>query len=154
MNPNLSKLIDLRNRIQQITDVCIDCERNVLTKSDLKVPTRNHIGQPKSECRKCRKCLSNENDLRAHAKAELERQIANEEAEENRNEIIKNFKKLSESPENVNMKEVWKILRNIFPKFKHPLPIAKRNFKGKLITVLDDIKTLLLKEYSQRLRKA
>ena len=153
INPILSNLIDRRNKIQQNPEVCINCETRFFTKSNLNVPMIKHRGQSKSECGKCGKTFSNEDHLRAHTKSELEKQIADKEAEENRNKIIKNFKNLSENPENVNIKEVWKLMRKVFPKFKPPVPTAKRNFRGKLVTDLDEIKELLLQEYSHRLRK-
>ena len=65
---------------------------------------------------------------------------------------MRNFKKISENPENVNIKEVWKLLKHKFPKFQTPNPIAKRNYNGKLITDLEEIKSLLEKEYTDRLR--
>ena len=136
-SPKLSKLIDLRNKLQSHSDLS--------SKLDKKSST-------KFECGKCGKSFSTEGLMRTHTIQELENEIAEIEAEENRDIVMKNFKRLSENPENVNIKEVWKILRNIFPKFKTPIPIAKRNYKGELITDLQQIKYLLLKEYSQRLR--
>ena len=46
-----------------------------------------------------------------------------------------------------------KLLRNVFPKSKPTLAIAKRNFRGKIITDIEEIKDLLEKEYCQRLRR-
>ena len=152
INPVLAKLINLRNKIQQNAEVCIDCERRISTKSNIKGHTVDHKGQPMVKCGKCGKNISNEVHIRAHKIKELEKEIVDLESEENRNIIMKNFKKISENPENVNLKEVWKNLRNIFPKFKSSLPIAKRNFEGKLITDTEEIKLLLEKEYFQRLR--
>ena len=115
-----------------------------------------------NKCRHCGKRFDQKNHLKVHGKrhtdgyvkiADLEKEIADIEAEENRQRIIESFKTLSENPENVNIKEVWTILKKICPKYKVPLPIAKRNFKGKIITDLTEIKKLLKKEYTQRLRK-
>ena len=94
--------------------------------------------EPKEiECTICEKMFTKQSNFEDHEKIhvshyndieEVEKEIADLEAEENRNIIIKNFKKLSENPENVNLKEVWNILKKICPKFKTPVPIAKRNF--------------------------
>ena len=83
---------------------------------------------------------------------EIEETIADVEAEESRNIVMENFKKFSDNPEYVNIQEVWKLMKNICPKYEAALPIAKRNFKGKLTTDPGEIKTLLAKEYKQRLR--
>ena len=74
------------------------------------------------------------------------------EAKENRDFIVQNFKQFSENPENVNLKEVWKVLKKIEPKHKSSLPIAKRNHKGKLVSSPYEIRKLLSKKYKQRLR--
>ena len=78
--------------------------------------------------------------------------IAEVEAAENREKIIKQFKYFSENPENIEMQKMWKCLKNICPKVKPVLPSAKRNFKGKIISGKKEIKILLAKEYKNRLR--
>ena len=65
---------------------------------------------------------------------------------------MKHFKKFSDNPESINIQEVWKLLKNVCPKYGAPKAIAKRNFKGKLETNPVEIKKLLAKEYRQRLR--
>ena len=47
---------------------------------------------------------------------------------------------------------MWKVLKSICPKYEHVLPIAKRNYKGDLISDPDELRILLAKEYKQRLR--
>ena len=74
------------------------------------------------------------------------------EAEENRNKIVKNFKTYSDDPENINMQEMWRILKRIFPKAGSSLPVAKKNHRGKIVSGAKDIKKLLAKEYKDRLR--
>ena len=82
----------------------------------------------------------------------IEKEISCLEADENSELIMKNFKRFSENPENVNLQEVWKVLKTIGPKYTSPIPIAKRNFKGKLESNPAEIKKLLAQEYKQRLR--
>ena len=65
---------------------------------------------------------------------------------------MKHFKKFNDNPENVNITEMWKALKKVCPKFKSNVPVAKKDFKGKLITEPKEIKKLLAKEYKQRLR--
>ena len=65
------------------------------------------------------------------------------------NETIKKF---SDNPEAINLQEMWKVLKNIGPKFKSSVPIAKKNHKGELVSHPKEIRKLLGKEYKQRLR--
>ena len=82
----------------------------------------------------------------------LENEISKMEAEENREMIMKQFKKFSDNPEAINLQEMWKVLKNIGPKFKSSVPIAKKNHKGELVSHPKEIRKLLGKEYKQRLR--
>ena len=83
---------------------------------------------------------------------EITNEIYEIEAEENRNKIVKNFKTYSDDPENINMQEMWRILKRIFPKAGSSLPVAKKNHRGKIVSGAKDIKKLLAKEYKDRLR--
>ena len=83
---------------------------------------------------------------------ELSKQIFEIEAEDNRNKIMKNFKQFSDNPENINMQQMWKNLKRIWPKTGYSLPVAKKNHKGKIVTGPKDLKILLAREYKDRLR--
>ena len=83
---------------------------------------------------------------------EVEEDIAEREAEENREILIKNFKPLADNPERINLKEMWKLNSKLWPKNSICLPVAKKNFKGKLLSSPKDIKNLLSLEYKNRLR--
>ena len=48
----------------------------------------------------------------------------------------KKFLKFSENPENVNLQEIWKVLKSLGPRFKNTNPIAKETIKEKLYLVL------------------
>ena len=74
---------------------------------------------------------------------EIDKTIAEIEAKEKRNKILKNFQTLSKNPENVSLPKVWKLLKKISPKSSPTLPTAKRNHKGKIISGPKEIKTLL-----------
>ena len=82
----------------------------------------------------------------------LNNKIADMEAEANRNTIVKNFAKFSKDPENINMSGMWKLLKKVFPQGNLSLPVAKKNHKGKVISGAQELKTLLAKEYKERLR--
>ena len=82
----------------------------------------------------------------------INEEISNLECAENRKKIIDNFKELGENPENINMEKMWKLLKKMWPK-QTSKSTAKRNHIGKIISGPKEIKTLLSKEYKERLRK-
>ena len=83
---------------------------------------------------------------------ELNLAISYLEAKENRDLIMNNFKTYSDNPENVNLSQMWKTLRKLWPKCGSNLPSAKKNHKGKVISGPRGLKKLLAKEYRERLR--
>ena len=83
---------------------------------------------------------------------ELCKLIAGEEAEQNRAKIMENFKHLSEDPEEINIKEMWKLFKKLWPKSGVTVPTAKRNHKGKIVTGPREIRNVLTQEYKERLR--
>ena len=87
-----------------------------------------------------------------HKIKNIENRIAKIEAEEKRLIVLKKFKRFSDNPENVNLQEIWKVLKSLGPKFKSSNPMAKRNHRSKIIFNSDQIRALLAKEYKQRLR--
>ena len=83
---------------------------------------------------------------------QLNEKISELEANDNREKILKHFKRISEDPEKVNLSQMWKNLKKIWPKTGTNLPSAKRNHQGKIITDPHSLKLLLAKEYRERLR--
>ena len=78
--------------------------------------------------------------------------ISIEIAEENKAKLVENFKRLSEDPEQINLQQMWKRMKKLWPKEGSTVPTAKRNHKGKVVTGPRDIKNVLAKEYKDRLR--
>ena len=66
--------------------------------------------------------------------------------------IFKNFKDLSENPEKINLQQMWKLSKKVWPKHSQTLPTAKRNQKGKVVSGPREIRKLLATEYKDRLR--
>ena len=64
---------------------------------------------------------------------DLEEKISSIEAEENRKQILNNFKYFSENPESIQMSRMWKLLKRIWPKFNSQ-STAKKNHKGDIIS--------------------
>ena len=96
------------------------------------------------------KDCDNPDDKRKLDKLNIE--IASIEAEENRGKLMENFKYFSDNPEKIDMSKMWKLMKKLWPKHGNNLPTAKRNHKGKLVTGAREIKSLLGKEYRERLR--
>ena len=84
--------------------------------------------------------------------SEINEIIAEEDAKENRAKIINNFQSLSENPENMNLQQMWKLCKRLWPKLVTALPTTKRNCKGKIVSSPRDVRNVLSKEYKDRLR--
>ena len=69
--------------------------------------------------------------------------ISEMEAEERRNEIVKRFKSYSDNPEAINMQQMWKVLKTLWPKCGVTLPTSKRNHQGKIVSRPSAIRKLL-----------
>ena len=71
--------------------------------------------------------------LTIEEKTELEEKISKIEAEVNRKKILKNFKYLSENPENIQMSKMWKLLKkiglSIIPKLQQRKTIKEKLFQ-------------------------
>ena len=65
---------------------------------------------------------------------------------------MENFRQISEDPERVNLHQMWKKMKKLWPKEGVTVSTAKRNHKGKIVTGPKDIKNVLAKEYKDRLR--
>ena len=83
---------------------------------------------------------------------ELNELISDIEAKENREIIMENFKHYSDNPESINLSNMWKIVRKLWPKCGSTLPTAKKNHRGQIISGPSELKKLLAKEYKERLR--
>ena len=100
-----------------------------------------------------RNMLSRNQDQESKTKVkEINHKISCLEAEDNRNKLVKKFKCFSDNPENLNMPQMWKLLKKIWPKVGISLPTAKRNHMGKIVSGARELKILLAKEYRERLR--
>ena len=82
------------------------------------------------------------NKTDSKVKFDIDEMISNEEAEENRAKIVENFRQISEDPERVNLHQMWKKMKKLWPKEGVTVPTAKRNHKGKIVTGPKDIKNV------------
>ena len=165
ISKKISYLIDKRNKLNTVG--CF-CDKRFGREENLKTHSKKHEGN-NFFCGECEKTFRSRkvfrNHLRLHRRAQeieckfcgdkkaaISIAIAEEEASENRDQIMKQFKYLSENPENIVMQKMWKILKTICPKQKPNLPTAKKNFKGKIVSSKKDIRNLLSKEFKNGLR--
>ena len=96
--------------------------------------------------------VQSDNPIRKKKLDVINHKISNMEAEDNRNKLLENFKFFSDNPESINMSKMWKLLKKISPKVGKSLPTAKKNHRGRIISGARGLKTLLAKEYKERLR--
>ena len=82
----------------------------------------------------------------------LEKTISDIIAEEEMYKINQ-FKKFSVIYGSVNVSEMWKLKKKLWPKKCQSIPTGKLNHQGKLISAPEDLKQLLQKEYGERLRR-
>ena len=83
----------------------------------------------------------------------MEMAISDMEAKLNREKIIKYFKAFSDDPEKINLQQMWKTLKRLWPKVESKIPSAKKDHKGRIISEPNALKQLLAKEYRERLRE-
>ena len=90
--------------------------------------------------------INKDNKLQNKAEELLRRQ----EAINHMNVIKNNINSIKNSKN--SQSAIWKVKGNIFPKIKPPLPVAKRNLAGKLITNSEELKKVYLKHFHHRMR--
>ena len=135
-------------QIENWKSILIKCIR----KSFKKVRIRKK-SKPFDVPAKVRKYIDIRNQLPPNLDVEkLELSISNIEAKLNYEKIVQNFKTFSENPEKINLQQIWKIMRKLWPKVEAKLPSAKKNYRGQLISEPNELKKLLEKEYIERLR--
>ena len=64
------------------------------------------------------------------------------EITKNLKKVTENFGKLSEGQDSLNTNGMWGIKKKVFPKNANQLPVAKRDFNGKIITNPELLKEL------------
>ena len=82
---------------------------------------------------------------------QIEEEIAETLAMEGRNKAFQ-FKKFSAENGSVSVTDMWILKKRLWPKKNETIQTGKINHKGKLVTSPEDIKSLIYKEYNERLR--
>ena len=81
----------------------------------------------------------------------IEKQISEIFAEECRAKAL-NFKQFCVQNGSVNVQEMWKLKKKLWPKHSGLIPTGKINHQGQLVTSPQDFKNLLTEEFNERLR--
>ena len=101
LNKEMTELINQRNKLLKMKKVnCKKCEKEAKLKMLRVQCTENHEE------------YENEIEL-------IEKNISNIEAKENRELIFKHFKNFNENPEAINIGQVWKLMKKIWPRPRH-----------------------------------
>ena len=85
------------------------------------------------------------------AKNDAEKLLKDEQAKSNMGKIYNNINSLKTTKN--SQKSIWKLKNKILPKIKPPLPVAKKNIAGKLITNNEELKNVYLTHFHHRMRK-
>ena len=83
----------------------------------------------------------------------VDKKISEILSRENRDKIAKTFRKLNTYPDEINQNQMLKCFKHMFPKEEvNNLPSAKYNHFGVLVSTENELKELLTKEFTERLR--
>ena len=82
---------------------------------------------------------------------EIDQKLTITVAEENRKQVFDNFEKISNTDGTTNNNGIWALKRKLFPKIAENLPIAKKDFNGRLISSQKELLCLYLDSYRHRL---
>ena len=83
---------------------------------------------------------------------DIEEVISESCAESNRKLVVENLGHLSSTDGSVNTNGMWKIKKKIFPKHNKALPVSKKSIAGRIVTNPEELKSLYLETYRNRLR--
>ena len=97
---------------------------------------------------KNRKKAIKQNDI--DSKIESESQLKQEQHKNGLNRIMKNMSILRKSKN--SQQSIWDIKKIFFPKIKPPMPVAKKNLQGKIITNPNELKNVYLEHFKFRMR--
>ena len=83
---------------------------------------------------------------------EVEKQLANTVCKANFEKVVENLSLLGNDQQSFSSEGMWKAKKKVFPKHNKPLPVAKEDENGRLISCPEELKNLYLKTYIHRLR--
>ena len=84
-------------------------------------------------------------------KIEIDNEIAEILAKEEMTKAQK-FKQYCAEDGSILVSKMWKLKKHVWPKHRETLPVGKLNHQGRMVSSPTEIKDLLVKEYTERLR--
>ena len=126
----------------------IRCKNNYSSKN----PIVKLLEERSSIIQKIKKADEEELESLKSSLSKLETEISRLTAEENRNTVVNNFQELSNTDGSTNINGMWNLKKKVFPRNVETLPVAKKNYDGRLVTSQKELKTLYLSTFSHRLR--
>ena len=99
-----------------------------------------------------KKCEESEREKLKEELNQLENQVSELVARDNRNKVIDNFQSISDRDGKLTNNNMWKLKRKVFPKNKETLPFAKKDCDSKLISSHRQLKELYLDTFVHSLR--
>ena len=84
---------------------------------------------------------------------EIEEELAKTVSKSNFEKVNENLSYLKSNKGFFNSTGLWKVKQNVIPKHARPLPVAKINNDGRLISDPEELKNLYINTYTHRLRK-
>ena len=151
-NNKLSPLEQVEKWRKVLKTYCGKAFRKIRIKKNQKMkpinPELSKLIDERNELMGCRGNIEAEKEI-----DKLNEKVSEFEAFENREKIMKHFKAFSENPEQINLQQMWKLNKKLWPKQGNIKPAAKKNHRGKLVSNPGAIKKLLAREYKDRLRK-
>ena len=94
------------------------------------------------------RCKLDKNNANAEEVHDIDKHIAEIIAEEEKCKANK-FVKYCDQTGVMNIKEMWNLKKKLWPKKETALPIAKKNHSRRIISSPLDLRTMLLKEYTE-----
>ena len=82
----------------------------------------------------------------------MEKKLAESVCKENFEKVKENFSLLTNNQDSFSCNGMWKAKKRMFPKHTKPLPVAKVDSNGRLVSNPEELKSLYLDTYIHRLR--
>ena len=157
---NLTKCFENSDGVEKQTERWFAAFNNIVHRSfkKIRVSGKSKESESVSLLRKRTELLQkikidpNNDELKEELEKVVE-QVTEIVSKENRDKIFNNFQKLDQSEGENFAYKVWDIKNKVFPKVAPPVPAAKIDINGRMVTDPNGIKNLYLETFTHRLRQ-
>ena len=137
----------------ELKSICHNSFRKIIHNSKVKVTETSILLEKRRKCiQGLKNCEESEREKLNDELNQLENQVSELVARDNRNKVVDNFQSISDRGGKLTNNNMWKLKRKVFPKNKETLPFAKKDCDGKLVTSHQQLKELYLDTFVHRLR--